>query len=38
VGHGLLAVDAVADVVLLDSQLTVIQTYVGGQLAYSRTT
>ena len=38
VGHGLLAVDAVADVVVLDAQLTVVQTYVGGQLAYSRTT
>jgi N-acetylglucosamine-6-phosphate deacetylase len=37
VGHGLLAVDAVADVVVLDAQLTVVQTYVGGQLAYSRT-
>jgi N-acetylglucosamine-6-phosphate deacetylase len=37
VGHGLLAVDGVADVVVLDAQLTVVQTYVGGQLAYSRT-
>jgi N-acetylglucosamine-6-phosphate deacetylase len=36
VGHGLLAVDAVADLVVLDSQLAVVQTYVGGQLAYSR--
>ena len=37
VGHGLLAVDAVADVVVLDAHLTVVQTYVGGQLAFSRT-
>ncbi len=36
VGHGLLAVDAVADVVVLDAKLSVVQTYVGGQLAYSR--
>jgi N-acetylglucosamine-6-phosphate deacetylase len=38
VGHGLLAVDAAADIVVLDAQLSVVQTYVGGQLAYSRTT
>jgi len=36
VGHGLLVVDAVADLVVLDSQLAVVQTYIGGQLAYSR--
>ncbi len=36
VGHGLLALDAVADLTILDSQLSVVQTYVGGQLAYSR--
>ena len=36
VGHGLLSVDAVADVVVLDAQLRVVQTYVGGQLAYAR--
>jgi N-acetylglucosamine-6-phosphate deacetylase len=30
-------VDAAADVVVLDAQLAVVQTYVGGQLAYSRT-
>ena len=36
VGHGVLAVDAVADVVVLDAQLRVVQTYVGGQLAYAR--
>jgi N-acetylglucosamine-6-phosphate deacetylase len=38
IGHGLLALDAVADVIVLDARLTVVQTYVGGQLAYSRTT
>ena len=37
VGHGLLAIDAVADLVVLDSQLAVVQTYVGGELVYSRT-
>jgi N-acetylglucosamine-6-phosphate deacetylase len=36
VGYGLLAVDAVADVVVLDARLRVVQTYVGGQLAYAR--
>jgi N-acetylglucosamine-6-phosphate deacetylase len=36
VGHGLLAIDAVADLVVLDSQLAVVQTYVGGELAYAR--
>jgi N-acetylglucosamine-6-phosphate deacetylase len=36
VGHGVLAVDAVADLVVLDAQLAVVQTYVGGQLVYSR--
>jgi N-acetylglucosamine-6-phosphate deacetylase len=36
VGHGLLAVDAVADVVVLDTQLSVVQTYVGGHLVYAR--
>jgi N-acetylglucosamine-6-phosphate deacetylase len=36
VGHGLLALDAAADVVVLDAHLGVVQTYVGGQLAYSR--
>jgi N-acetylglucosamine-6-phosphate deacetylase len=38
VGHGLLAVDAAADVVVLDAKLSVVQTYVGGRLAYSRAT
>ena len=36
VGHGVLATDAIADLVVLDAQLTVVQTYVGGQLVYSR--
>jgi N-acetylglucosamine-6-phosphate deacetylase len=36
VGHGLLAVDAVADVVVLDTRLSVVQTYVGGHLVYAR--
>jgi N-acetylglucosamine-6-phosphate deacetylase len=36
VGHGLLAMDAVADLVILDAQLSVVQTYVGGELVYSR--
>jgi N-acetylglucosamine-6-phosphate deacetylase len=36
VGHGVLAVDGIADVVILDRRLSVVQTYVGGQLAYSR--
>ena len=37
VGHGVLAVDAAADLVVLDAQLSVVQTYVGGELVYSRT-
>jgi N-acetylglucosamine-6-phosphate deacetylase len=36
VGHGVLVVDAVADLVVLDAQLSVVQTYVGGELVYSR--
>jgi N-acetylglucosamine-6-phosphate deacetylase len=36
VGHGLLAPDAVADLVVLDSRFTVVQTYIGGQLVYAR--
>jgi N-acetylglucosamine-6-phosphate deacetylase len=36
VGHGILAVGAVADLVVLDAQFSVVQTYIGGQLAYSR--
>ena len=38
VGHGLLAPDAVADLVILDSRFTVVQTYIGGQLVYARNT
>src|SRR5262249_3509046 len=34
VGHGILAADAVADLVVLDPQLVVVQTYVGGELVY----
>ncbi len=37
VGHGVLARDAVADLVVLDPQLSVVQTYVGGRLVYTRT-
>jgi N-acetylglucosamine-6-phosphate deacetylase len=36
VGHGVLAPEAVADLVVLDAQFGVVQTYIGGQLAYSR--
>jgi N-acetylglucosamine-6-phosphate deacetylase len=36
VGYGVLSAGAVADLVVLDSQLTVVQTYVGGQLVYAR--
>jgi len=36
VGHGVLAPDAVADLVVLDSHFTVVQTYLGGQLVYAR--
>jgi N-acetylglucosamine-6-phosphate deacetylase len=36
VGHGMLAPDAVADLVVLDARFSVVQTYVGGQLVYSR--
>jgi N-acetylglucosamine-6-phosphate deacetylase len=35
-GHGILAPEAVADLVVLDSNLQVVQTYVAGQLVYSR--
>jgi N-acetylglucosamine-6-phosphate deacetylase len=38
VGHGILAPEAAADLVVLDQNFTVVQTYVGGQLAYSRNT
>jgi N-acetylglucosamine-6-phosphate deacetylase len=36
VWHGVLAPGAVADVVVLDAQLEVVQTYIGGELAYAR--
>jgi N-acetylglucosamine-6-phosphate deacetylase len=36
VGHGVLAPDAAADLVILDGKFSVVQTYVGGQLVYSR--
>jgi N-acetylglucosamine-6-phosphate deacetylase len=36
VGHGVLAEDAVADVVVLDRRFRVVQTYVGGTLVYNR--
>jgi len=35
-GHGVMAVDAVADLVVLDSRFSVVQTYIGGRLAYAR--
>jgi N-acetylglucosamine-6-phosphate deacetylase len=38
VGHGVLAQDAVADLVVLDANFLVVQTYLGGQLVYSRNT
>jgi N-acetylglucosamine-6-phosphate deacetylase len=36
-GHGVLTRDAIADFVVLDGGLSVVQTYVAGQLVYSRT-
>ena len=38
VGHGLLAPEAVADLVVLDSTFDVVQTYIAGQLVYARNT
>ena len=35
-GHGVLAPEAVADLVILDANFTVVQTYVAGQLVYTR--
>jgi len=35
-GHGALAPEAVADIVVLDAQFTVVQTYIAGQLVYTR--
>ena len=37
VGHGILARDALADFVVLDDKFSVVQTYIAGQLVYSRT-
>jgi N-acetylglucosamine-6-phosphate deacetylase len=37
VGHGVLAPEAIADLVILDATFSVVQTYVGGQLVYTRT-
>jgi len=36
VGHGILARDAVADFVVLDDKFSVVQTYIAGELVYSR--
>jgi N-acetylglucosamine-6-phosphate deacetylase len=36
VGCGVLAAEALADLVVLDAQFSVVQTYVAGQLVYSR--
>jgi len=36
VGHGVLAPDAVADLVILDANFTVVQTYLAGQIIYAR--
>lgn len=36
-GLGVIATDAIADLVILDGTLSVVQTYVGGKLAYART-
>jgi len=36
VGHGVLAPDAPADLVILDANFSVVQTYVRGQLVYTR--
>jgi len=36
VGHGVLAQGAVADLAVLDADLRIVQTYVGGHLVYSR--
>ncbi len=36
VGHGLLAPDAAADLVVLDARFTVVQTYIAGQLVFAR--
>jgi N-acetylglucosamine-6-phosphate deacetylase len=36
VGHGVLAAEAVADLVVLDANFLVVQTYLSGHLVYSR--
>lgn len=36
IGHGVLAPDAVADLVVLDADFSVVQTYIGGQLVFAR--
>ena len=36
VGHGVLAPEAVADLVILDANFSVVQTYVAGELVYAR--
>jgi N-acetylglucosamine-6-phosphate deacetylase len=36
VGYGVLAPGAIADLVILDGQFKVVQTYIGGELVYSR--
>jgi N-acetylglucosamine-6-phosphate deacetylase len=38
VGHGVLATEAVADLVIFDANFSVVQTYLAGQLVYSRNT
>jgi N-acetylglucosamine-6-phosphate deacetylase len=38
VDRGVVAPGAIADLVVLDARLSVVRTYVGGQLAYSRNT
>lgn len=38
VGHGVLAPEAVADLVVLDANFSVVQTYLAGQLVYARNT
>jgi N-acetylglucosamine-6-phosphate deacetylase len=38
VGHGVLAPEAAADLVVLDANFCVVQTYVAGQLVYARGT
>jgi N-acetylglucosamine-6-phosphate deacetylase len=37
-GYGLIAPDSTADLTVLDQNLAVVQTYIGGQLVYARNT